>query len=250
MTITHLTRLWLAATTLTLVACSQTTKEPATPDEVMLETMAHELMDEAVYLATVLTRCGSLTTEMANRTRDMRTVWLEFHGAALAGADAYDRQNRGDTREYRDQTLSLRAIAFRHQAQNRADKELRLHARSPLSKRRVCERRLAELETELDQAGYMDPESKQDQRVHEQLLGLAGEQEVTLSEVPSLAAGVPRDLDPGRSYLDIERELKRTCPDPTILVVANEWPHEAYGALCGRSSQTFISCSWGECRTP
>lgn len=238
---------WPCLFALLLAGCAGQEKPDQPP--MTLTELSRSVLAEAIYLDRLLDQCAGVNGELRSQAEDIRTLWLNFHGQVLAGADAHDRAQRTDQREYRGRTLSLNAIGFRREHRQRATRELRLHERSAQGKQRVCERRLAELLPEVDRVTYLDPQSEHQRGLRDQLEEKA-DAPGSLDGLPSLAADVPPDLSPGRSFHQVEQALGKTCPDPTLIVVADDWPHEAYGALCADQTQTFMTCEWGECHTP
>lgn len=222
----------------------------APPSEAERNELARELLSEAIYTEALLTQCGAISPELKAYAQDLRTIWMDAHGAALAGADTqFNQALANETRDYSGHALALSAVRFKHEHQGRAAQELRLNTRSANNQRIVCQRRLDELEPTLTDRYYLNPESKRDALVLDSLIGSA-ERSVGLGDVPTLALDIPRNLDPGRSYREIEQQMANTCPNAELVVIANEWPHEAYGIYCGQQSQSFIICDWGECAAP
>lgn len=224
--------------------------EIAPPSDEELDLMAGAVLADAVYTNALLTQCGAVSPKLKTYAQDLRDMWMYSHGDVLAGADAqYSQSLTEEITHYQEQPLALRAVRFKHRHQNRAAAELRLRERGAENQRIVCERRFGELETTLTEKSYLDPASERDALIHEQLIA-AAEEPVTLREVPTLASDIPRDLEPGRSYREIEKRMESRCPDAALVVIHNHWPHEAYGIYCGEQSQSFVVCEWGECRTP
>lgn len=231
-----------------LVGCAAPEVLPPTDEE--LDMMAGAVLADAVYKETLLSECGSVGPELKSYAQDLRAMWMYSHGDVLAGADAqYSQSLVEEVIIYEEQPIALRAVRFKHRHQNRAVAELRLRARSADNQRIVCERRFEELETTLTEKAYLDPATERDAMIHEQLIETADEP-VTLAEVPTIAADIPRDLKPGRSYRQIEKRMESQCPDAALVVIHNDWPHEAYGIYCGEQSQSFVVCEWGECSAP
>lgn len=238
----------LAALALFLTACAGPKVVP--PSEEERNEMARALLTEAIYIEGLLSECAAVSPELKIYAQDLRTIWMETHGDLLAGADTQlNRELAGETRDYAGHALALSAVRFRHEHRGRAVQELRLNERSANNQRIVCKRRLDELEPTLTERPYLTPDSERDILVRDALMADA-ERPVALSEVPTLALDIPRNLAPGRSYREIERRMANTCPNAELVVIANEWPHEAYGIYCGQQSQSFIVCDWGECQAP
>ncbi len=238
----------VASLALFITACAAPPVEP--PSSAERNDMARALLSDAIYTEALLSQCGALSPDLKTYSQDLRTLWMELHGSALAGADTQLNQSlAGETRDYSGHALSLTAVRFKHEQQKRANRELRLNERSANNRRIVCQRRLDELESGLSDRPYLDPESERDALVLETLIENA-EMSVGLQEVPTLALNIPPELAPGRSYREIERRMETTCPNAELVVIANEWPHEAYGIYCGQQSQSFIVCDWGECAAP
>ncbi len=231
-----------------ITACAGPQVTPPSPSE--RNEMARELLSEASYTEALLAQCSAISPELKVYAQDLRTIWMDTHGAALAGADTQlNRELADETRDYSGHALALSAVRFKHEHEGRATEELRLNKRSANNQRIVCQRRLDELESTLSDRYYLNPESERDALVLGALIS-DSEQPLELKDVPTLALNIPPNLDPGRSYREIERRMARTCPSPELVVVANEWPHEAYGIFCGQQSQSFIVCDWGECSAP
>lgn len=229
-----------------LAGCAAPEVKPPTDKE--LDLMASAVLAEAVYTDALLSECGSVSPELKSYAQDLREMWRYSHGEALAGADAqYSQALADEVTHYQEQPLSLRAVRFKHRHQNRAATELRLAERSASNRRIVCERRFEELEKTLEEKRYL--ESERDQLIQEQLVAAADES-VSMAEVPTLAADIPRTLEPGRSYREIEKRVEEQCPDAAPMVIHNDWPHEAYGIYCSEQEQSLLVCEWGECRTP
>ncbi len=231
-----------------LAGCAAPEIKP--PSEEELDLMAGAVLADAVYTDALLNQCAAVSPELKTYAQDLRDMWMYSHGDVLAGADAqYSQSLAEEVTVYQEQPFALRAVRFKHRHQNRAAAELRLRERGAENRRIVCQRRFSELETTLTEKSYLDPASERDALIHEQLIAAADES-VALPEVPTLAADIPRDLEPGRSYRQIEKRMENRCPDAALVVIHNDWPHEAYGIYCGEQSQSFVVCEWGECRTP
>lgn len=233
---------------LLLTACAGPKVVP--PSEEERNDMARAVLSEAIYTESLLSQCASVSPELKLYAQDLRTLWMDAHAEVLSGADnQLNRALAGEARDYAGHALALSAVRFKHEHQGRAERELRLNERSANNQRIVCQRRLDELEPTLTERRYLTPGSERDLLVRDALVADA-ERPVTMGEVPTLALEIPRNLAPGRSYREIERRMANTCPNAELVVIANEWPHEAYGIYCGQQSQSFIVCDWGECRAP
>lgn len=228
-----------------LAACAS--PEIAPPTEEELNRVSLGLLENAVYTDSVLRECSRVGPEAKAYSADLREVWQSLHGDALAGADEqYQRYLQAGVVEYRGRALALSAIHFAHEHQGRAREELRLNTRSDTNQRIVCERRLEELEQTIDTRAYVD--SERDQLALAQLRE-APAGDLAMSDVPTLAGGVPLEQDPGRSYREVEAEAKEQCTGQSELVVIHtDWPYEAYGAYCQDEPRAFIECEWGQCR--
>lgn len=228
-----------------LTACAS--PEIAPPTEEELNRVSQGLLENAVYIDSILRECGRVGPETKAYGADLREMWQSLHGDALVAADEqYQRHLQAEVVEYRDRTLALSAIQFAHKHQGRAREQLRLNTRSDTNQRIVCERRLDELEQKIDTREYVD--SERDQLALAQLRE-ASAGNLPLSDVPTLAGGVPLEQDPGRSYREAETKAKEQCPGRSELVVIHtDWPYEAYGAYCQGEPRAFIECEWGQCR--
>lgn len=244
---TTIGQLFLASVLLTwLAGCAAPEVKP--PSDKELDLMAGAVLAEAVYTDTLLSECGSVSPELKRYGQDLREMWHYSHGEALSGADAQYSQTLADeVTHYQEQPLSLTAIRFKHRHQKRAATELRLGERGANNRRIVCERRFAELEKTLEEKRYL--ESERDQLIQKQLVA-AADDSVSMAEAPTLAADIPRNLEPGRSYREIERRVEEQCPNAAPMVIHNDWPHEAYGIYCGEQDQSLLVCEWGECHQP
>ncbi|WP_347332851.1 hypothetical protein [Marinimicrobium locisalis] len=229
-----------------LAGCAAPEVKPPTDKE--LELMAGAVLAEAVYTDALLSECGAVSPELETYAQDLREMWRYSHGEALAGADAqYSQALADEVTHFQGKPLALRAIRFKHRHEHRAATELRLAERSANNRRIVCERRFGELEKTLEEKRYL--KSERDQLIQEQLIASADES-VSMTEVPTLAADIPRNLEPGRSYREIEKRMEQQCPNAAPMVIHNDWPHEAYGIYCSEQNQSLLVCEWGECRTP
>lgn len=218
----------------------------APPSEEELNRVSQAVLEDAVYTNTLLRECSGVSPEAKHYAMDLAEVWQSLHGEALAGADRQYREHlRAEVIEYLNEPLALSAIHFSHQTQARATEELRLHTRSDNNQRIVCERRLKELEQNMDARPYVT--SERDRLALAQLKGEA-ESRLPLPQAPTLAGGIPLEQAPGRSYRKIETQTSERCPGADVVVIHSDWPHEAYGAYCEGEAMAFVECEWGECR--
>ncbi|MGD8176710.1 hypothetical protein [Marinimicrobium sp. ARAG 43.8] len=247
--VTSLSALCLGA--VLLVGCATPTVTP--PSEEEKNALAEASLASAVYTETLLGRCERVGPDLKSLARDLRLMWMTEHGDLLAGADTqYSLSLANETLDYSGHAMALSAVRFLHHHQSRAEKTLRLHERSPENRRLVCERELNNVERELNQPLVEQDDTERAALIRRILIAQA-ERPVTLEDVPTLALQIPGQQPPGRSYRALESRWLSECEDGMLLVIANEWPHEAYGAFCD-SSETgapsgprFVTCEWGEC---
>jgi hypothetical protein len=228
----------------TLTGCAAPEVEPPTRPE--LDAVAKAVLHEAVYINTLLQRCGEFDSNLAQQTERLEQRWLEHNGALLAGADAhYSDMLTGKTYRYQGEPLALEAILLTQQARTKALDEVKCERRSLNNRLVFCQRRL---EGMAQQTPIMEfGEGERTQLTVQSLIAMQPGARPILNEVPSLADHIDCNQDPGPSYFRELQNVQKDYPDAKLLVIHHDWPSEAYGAYCEGAPLAFITCQWGEC---
>lgn len=228
-----------------LFGCATSEIPPATQSE--LSAASEQILHEAVYINTILGSCAGLSTPLARRTNELRQAWQEQNGLYLAAADAhFSAQLSPETLQYRGLPLALEAVQFSHQQKERAHEELKLQQRSSTNQRIVCERLLSSLESSLQR--IIPDQGSRSEWVLNALISSYPQAGASLARVPTLGSHIAPNQEPSRSYYQLVEQEHATCPNLELVVIDNQWPHEAYGAYCESVPYALIECQWGECR--
>ncbi len=219
---------------------------PPPPDTDKLPQVAEKILDQAVYYSGLFSSCAALGGDAEIQAISLQQDWLTANWPLVAAADQlYTRSHSEEAINYQNHLISPKAIRMAQVTHQRLVDELNLQQRSTSNQQKTCAFRMAQINPE-------NIRLTQDAEIAtyaEVLLQTGSNQQEysTIARVPSLAGGVPLDLPPGKSYYRIADELQGKCSDSYTLVVANDWPKEAYANFCGEQLKEVLTCEWGNC---
>ena len=219
---------------------------PPPLDTSKLPQIAEDVLNQAVYFNGLFSNCAKLGGEAEIQSISVQQDWLTANWPLVAAADQrYTQDHAADAINYQNHLISPKAIRMAQIAYQRAVNELSLQKRSTANQQKTCEFRLAQI-TPANIKLTLDPQIA----IYAQALLASGEdtgESSSIARVPSLTGGVPLDLAPGKSYYRVLDELQSRCSDSYTLVVANDWPKEAYANFCGDQLKEVLTCEWGNC---
>lgn len=230
-----------------LVACSALFisgcgTQPVTPGGNNLETIATQVLSEAVYHSTLFSTCSELGGDIELDVIDIQQDWLNENSKLIAAADNYySQQHANNTFNYDGKTLAPAAIRLAREARTRAINELALSQRSPENKQKTCKFRISQISgSNLPLANIPT------------ITPYAGELlkhvplDINVADVPQLAAGLI-GTTPGATYYTITKAHENSCPAAYTLSITNQWPNEAYANFCAEKATEVLTCEWGKC---
>jgi hypothetical protein len=234
----------IAALAVLLAACASREFVPTEPGA--LHEAASATLAQSVYIRTLTDQCVQLGGESELKALEFYQDWLDLNTDAVAAADRYyTRELQPVTHNYQGMDLALEAVHLSHIAQQRAIAQLDLHRRSITNRHITCTR---ELQRAAQNQMNVVTQNRHLPYVNYLRKQYPGQGDVIMASVPTLAARIPLDVPAGRSYYVQEEQIKQLCPTARIIVLYNQWPHEAYGAYCENQPIAFISCEWGHCQ--
>lgn len=231
--------------TLSLFGCATQEIPPAT--QIELDAASEQILQEAVYLNTILDSCARLSAPLAEHAKELRQSWQKHNGSYLAAADAhFSARLAPHTIQYRGVPLALEAVQLSHREQERAHDVLRLQHRSSTNQRIFCGRQLDTLSDNLQR--IIPDQGPRSEWVLDTLIASYPQANATLATAPTFGAHIPPNQEPSRSYYQLLEQERANCPTLDLRVIDNQWPHEAYGAYCEQVPYALIECQWSQCR--
>jgi hypothetical protein len=229
----------LSLITLLLSGCAAT---PPTSDNNTLAAAAEKILYKNVYYNEIFAKCAALGGEVEVDAINVQQDWLNANAKLVAAADNfYSQQQAGNSFEYAGLTLAPTAIRMALQASQEAQTELSLNKRSIANQQKTCSFMLAKM----SDAGLS---LTSDPQVANAQAGLMNEQLLDINALnsPRLAGNI-KSIPAGKSYFSINKTHQNNCPDAYTLVIANDWPKEAYANFCGSKAMEVLLCDWGKC---
>ncbi len=227
-----------------LIFSSCTTTAPSSTDAGQLISAAEKILYDHVYYNELFTSCAALGGETEVDAINIQQDWLNANTELVAAADSYYSQQQADNSfEYGKLTLAPTAIRLALSASQQAKDELSLNKRSSANQQKTCSFKLAQMTLDtlpLDK----DPVIA---KVRTELLSYQPLDE-NIMDTPHLAGGI-RVTPEGKSFFTINKNHQQTCADAYTLVIANDWPKEAYANFCGDNALEVMVCDWGKCET-
>ncbi len=232
-----------AASLLTIIFTGCTT-QPITADANSLSAAAEKILYKNVYYNQIFTSCAALGGEVEVDAINVQQNWLNANASLVAAADNYYSQQQADNSfEYAGQTLAPTAIRLALNASQEADNELSLSKRSAANQQKTCAFLLANM------AAPSLPLST-DPLIASAQASLLAEKPLDKDPLsaPRLAGNI-KSIPAGKSFFSINKAHQSACANPYTLVVANDWPKEAYANFCGDKAVEVLLCDWGKCET-
>lgn len=213
-------------------------------DNNTLAAAAEKILYKNVYYNELFNLCASLGGEVEVDAINVQQNWLNANASLVAAADElYSQQQANHSFEYAGKTLAPTAIRLALTASQEAQSELALNKRSAANQQKTCAFMLAKM------SGPTLPLTT-DPLIANAAPGLLAEQ--TLDKDPLNAprlAGNIKNIPAGKSFFSINKNHQTNCPDAFTLVIANDWPKEAYANFCGDTALEVLVCDWGKCDT-
>lgn len=218
------------------------TSPPEIIDPNTLTTTAEKILFDNVYYNELFNSCAALGGEIEVDAINVQQNWLNANTALVAAADSYYSQQQAvNSFEYAGLTLAPTAIRLVLDASQKARDELSLNNRSPANQQKTCAFKLAQMSPATLPLNN-DPLIAS---VQTELLTHRPLDETPL-DAPRLAGNI-NAITGGKSFFDINKTHQSTCPDAYTLVIANDWPKEAYANFCGAKAVEVLLCDWGKC---
>ncbi|WP_040391808.1 hypothetical protein [Cellvibrio sp. BR] len=234
----HLTMISLSA----LIFSGCATAPPPPIDANTLASAAEKILSENIYYNELFTSCAALGGEIEVDAINVQQNWLNANAPLVVAADSYYSQQQAENSfEYAGLTLAPTAIRLVLDARQKAKDELSLSKRSPANQQKTCAFKLAQMAPATLPLSN-DPAIA---RAQTELLKHQPLDETPLS-APRLAGGI-NAIPGGKSFFTINKSHQSNCPDAYTLVIANDWPKEAYANFCGAKAVEVLICDWGKC---
>lgn len=225
---------------LLLNGCASTS--PLIVDTKQLTDAAEKILFETVYHNELFTRCAALGGEAEIDAINVQHDWINANAALIGAADNYYSQQQKDSSfDYEGNTLSPAAIRLTLDASQKARDNLSLNKRSPINQQKTCSFKLAQM------TGATLPLARDPQiaSMQTELLKYEPLERSPLS-APRLAGDI-KALSGGKSFFAVNAQHQSHCADAYTLVIANNWPKEAYANFCGSKVVEVLTCDWGKC---
>lgn len=225
---------------MSFVACTSAPK-PVT-DVGQLTQAAEQILSDHVYHTELFALCAALGGEVEVDAVNAQQNWLDSNGSLVAAADAfYTQQSTIETIDIGGVTLAPAAIRLVLEAREKAQQELALNKRTALNQQKTCGFRLAQMSP----ANIRLTRSPDIAAAATGLLSYASLDHPAM-DAPRLAGGITA-LPAGKSYFAVTKRHQSQCADAYTLVMANQWPQEAYANFCGNQLTEILVCDWGKC---
>lgn len=233
--------LMLGISTLLISGCAT---PPSTTDTSQLVSIAEQILKEHVYYNKIFSSCAVLGGEVEVDAINAQQNWLNANTTLVAAADAYYSQYQAaNSFEYGRLTLAPTAIRLALEASQKAQAELSLSNRSSTNQQKTCAFKLSHLTpATLDLSQQPLIKSVYPELLKHQPL------DQSVADAPRLAGGITA-VPEGKSFFSINKNHQPNCSDAYTLVIANNWPNEAYANFCGNKAVEVLVCDWGKCET-
>lgn len=227
---------------LILGGCAITT--PPSVDTQQIAAAAEKILRDHVYYNELFASCAALGGEIEVDAINIQQNWLNANATLVAAADSYySQQQASNSFEYGKLTLAPTAIRLALDASQQARDELSLNKRSPANQQKTCAFKLAQMtQASLPLSNQPLIASAQAELLTHQPL------DENILDIPHLAGGI-KAIAGGKSFFTINKNHQTVCPDAYTLVIANDWPKEAYANFCGDHAMEVLVCDWGKCDT-
>lgn len=218
------------------------TSPPPPVDNNKLALTAEKILFDNVYYNELFNSCANLGGEIEVDAINVQQNWLNANATLVAAADSfYSQQQAVNSFEYAGITLAPTAIRLALDATQKARDELSLSKRSLANQQKTCAFKLAQM-TPATLPLNNDPVIAS---VQTDLLKHQPLDEAPLS-APRLAGGI-NAIPGGKSFFTINKAHQSVCAEAYTLVIANDWPKEAYTNFCGDKAVEVLMCDWGKC---
>lgn len=231
--------LGIILTSLVALGCAT---EPAPIDPRQLDQAAEKIVRDKVFYMELFARCAALGDEVEVDAINAQQDWIIANAPLVAAADAYySQQQAANSFEHQGKSLAPNAIKLNLEAIQAAENELSLEKRSPNNQRKTCAFKLAQMTPATMALTNQSLIAKSEQALMA-FLPL----DTSIAKVPSLAGGI-RATPAGKSFYKIDKNHQSECANASTLVIANNWPQEAYATFCGDKATQVLLCDWGKC---
>lgn len=230
------------ASILVLILGGCATSPPPAIDAHKLASTAEKILYKNVYYNELFASCAALGGEIEVDAINVQQNWLNANATLVTAADSYySQQQATNSFEYAGRTLAPTAIRLALEASQEAKNELSLSNRSLANQQKTCAFKLAQMSPATIPL-VKDPIIASMQAallVHQPL-------DKDALSAPRLAGNITA-IPAGKSFFTINKSHQTACPDAFTLIIANDWPNEAYANFCGNIAIEVLVCDWGKC---
>lgn len=224
-------------------ACAS--KAPAPLDMSQLPKAAETVLREAIYYSSLFHTCAQLGEEVEIEAATKQQDWEAKNGTLIAAADAaYTEAYTNQSFNYNGKLILPQALLLSQKTQEQVTQELKLSTRTQINQRKTCEFRLAKITEENMSIASIPLVATYQQALLAKTPAVLPE----ISQIPTLAADIAIDIPPGKSHFDLVNQHETECDNAYTLVIANDWPNEAYANFCGDELTDVLLCEWGKCQ--
>jgi hypothetical protein len=238
-------RLWsliIVASSLVFSGCAS---PPPALDMSQLPKAAETVLQEALYHNSLFNTCMQLGGDAEIAAITKQQDWLAANWKLVAAADAvYSEAYTNESFNYNSKPLLPQALRIAQKANEKAIQELKLSTRTHTNQQITCKFRLSKITPQNIHLTHIPLVATYEQT----MLAKAPANLPQINNIPTLAAGIAMDVPPGKSHFKIIRENEKECDDASTLIIASDWPHEAYANFCGDELLQVLICEWGNCQ--